>query len=300
LKKILIITGGLSKKLDPFIDANKKLNLSVFLASFSDLNYFSKEEKFSLIVKEKDVSEFDLIYIRMVGKRLEDVTLLVNYAKEKNIKVIDRLYENAISLPSSISKAMEMRSLIKEKLPLPTTYYASLDKIRKNANEKIGYPFVIKSTSGKKSRDVWIVENSDDLNEHTEKLLEREKEGHRFFAQKLIKASQRIRVLVIGGKAIGAITRPTKYRKRWTEKINGEYPEGEKKAISPIPSEIESLSMQAAKAADLDICGVDILKEDNTGKLFVIEANAAPSWKALAKDTGICVEEEILKYLSKL
>jgi ribosomal protein S6--L-glutamate ligase len=71
---------------------------------------------------------------------------------------------------------------------------------------------------------------------------------------------------------------------------------GEKGKIE-VTDELKELALLSAKAVSLDIAGIDILKEDKTGKLYVIEANAAPSWKAMAKDTGINIEREILKYL---
>ena len=37
---------------------------------------------------------------------------------------------------------------------------------------------------------------------------------------------------------------------------------------------------------------------DATGNLFVIEVNAAPSWKLIEKDCGVNVEEELLKFLA--
>lgn len=298
-KKILIVAGGPATKLNEFSRAAKDLGQDVVLASFSDLEYFwqGKGEKFSLQVQSVDISRFDLIYIRVVGKRLEDAALLVNYAKEHGVKLVDKLYENALLMPSSISKAMELRYLIKSGIEIPPTYFGSLSAIREKAGSHLGFPFVIKSTSGKKARDVWSPKNKDELRGLIGELQLREKNGEKFFAQKLIKASQRVRVLVVGERAIGAVIRPTKWRKRWTKKVDGEYPEGRKETLMPVPKKYAELALAAAHAAYLDISGVDILEEDKNKKLYVIEANAAPSWNLIKKDVGIDVEREILKYL---
>ncbi|MFV1917377.1 MAG: RimK family alpha-L-glutamate ligase, partial [Patescibacteria group bacterium] len=119
----------------------------------------------------------------------------------------------------------------------------------------------------------------------------------RFFAQKLIQASQRVRVLVVGEKALGAISRPTKWRKRWTKKVKVEYPEGKKETLVPVPEKYAKIAVDATKATYLDVAGVDILEEDKTNNLYIIEANAAPSWNLIKKEVGIDVEREILKYL---
>ena len=291
--KILIIVGGPKKKLDPFREAND-LGVNLTLASFADLNFFLKEgEKEPILrVGEENVDSFDVIYIRMVGKRLEDASVLADYAAKKGITLIDRLYTKPALMPASLSKAMETKLLIKAGLPVPPTLFASLEALGDKAGELLGFPLVVKSTSGKKARDVWSPTNQEELDKLVEELKGREKTGEKFFAQKFIEAGQRIRIFVIGENVIGAITRPTKWRKRFVASDNL----GEKSKIE-VTDELKELAFLSAKAVSLDIAGIDILKEDRTGKLYVIEANAAPSWKALAKDTEINIEREILKYL---
>lgn len=299
-KKILIITGGPIKKLDDFKEVMSKSKVKFSLASFSDLEYYSGEKEFTLRVKGEDVKNYDAVYIRMIGKRLEDASLLVNYAIENGISLVDKVYNKAYLMPSTISKAVEMKNLINAGISIPPTFFGSLAMIDDRAEKILGFPYVIKSTMGKKARDAWAPKDKKALGELVSELREREKRGERFFAQKLIYASQRARILVIGDKAIGAITRPTKWRKRWTEKVDGEYPEGKKEALNPVPNMYAKIAVKAAKSVNLDISGVDILEEDGTGRLYVIEANAAPSWKLIKKDTGINIEEEILKFLASL
>ena len=301
-KKLLILTGGPKKKLDAFVEPAKDLGLAVTLASFADLTFLLSKQSPKIVLKVKDQSlaEFDLIYIRMVGKRLEDATLVVNFAVEKGITIIDRVYEKALFVPSTISKAAEMTKLIAAGIPLPDTYFGSLYMIGDKALAHFPFPFVIKSTSGKKARDAWLVKDTHELNSAIEELRVREKQGVRFFAQELIKASQRIRVLVVGGRAIGALTRPTKWRKHFVSPVGEEIPDGLKEALIPVPEKYWKLGVTSANAVDLDIAGVDILEEDGTKNLYVIEANAAPSWNLIKKDCGVDVEKEILEYLASL
>lgn len=300
-KKILIITGGPKKKLDGFRDALKGTSFDVTLASFSELEYFShKKGKFIITIQGKDLSSFKLIYIRVVGKRLEDATLLVNYAKEHKIRIIDRLYQSSSLLPSSISKAQEIAYLIKAGIRIPPTYFGSLRAIALRASKLLGFPYVLKSTSGKKARDVWLPKDEKELGELMVELRNREKTGEKFLAQKFIHASQRFRVFIIDKRVLGAITRPTKWRKRFVKKVDGDFPEPKKEALIPVPPDLAKLAKDATEAVKLDIAGVDILKDDKNKKLYVIEANAAPSWNLIKKDTGIDVEKEILEYLASI
>lgn len=301
-RKILILTGGNVSKLDDFKHPITKLGLNVQLASFYDLEYKSinHNRNFTLQVKGKDLKIYDLIYFRLVGKRFEDASLVINYAKKHGIKIIDKVYETSLFLPSTVAKAIEMQRMISKGVKIPPTYFGNLDNIHAKAGKLLNYPYVLKSTSGKKAREVWIVKTKNESSKITKDLKENEKKGKRYFAQKFILASQRIRTFVIGDKVLGAITRPTKWRTLFIDKVNGKYPEGKKETIYPVGKKYSKISLEASKSVELDIAGVDILEEDKSRLLYVIEANAAPAWRLIKMHTEVEVEEEILKYLQKL
>lgn len=302
MKKILIITGGSVKKLESFREAIRRLKVDVTLASFSQLEFFSAEKKgeFVLRVGGRDVSDFNVIYIRLVGKRLEDASLLVEYAKQHGIRLVDKVYQDASFLPSTISKAMELKKLIEAGVRIPRTLFGNVGVITKKGEELLGFPFVIKGTQGRKSREAWAPKDTQELEKLVAQLKAEEKEGKRFFAQKFIEGAQRTRVLVVDSRVLGAITRPTKWRTRFLPKIDGNYPEPEKGQVKPVPKEDAEIALAAVRAVSLDIAGVDIIHNDATGRPYILEVNAAPRWEAFKKDTGINVEEEILKFLAKL
>jgi RimK family alpha-L-glutamate ligase len=298
-KRILIIVGGKTEKVSAFQDALEDLPIDLTLASFSDLNYLGLGNSYKLKIGDTDIKHYDVIYIRMIGKRLEDASLLASYAKRHRIKLVDSLYKEERMIPSSIAKSVETRKLLEVGIPMPKTIYGSLEFIRKSAPKLLKYPYILKSTSGRKAREVWLITDEKKMDEMMKELLETEKHGIRYFGQEYIKASQRIRALVIGGVVVGAITRPTKWRKIIKSKITKKNPEGIKSQVFLSKDDMD-LALRSAKTVSLEICGVDIIHNDDTGASYIIEANAAPSWKLIAKDCGVEVEKEILKYLLKI
>lgn len=292
-QRILVIVGGNKIKIEPFIEAAHELQLDVTTASFQDLSYTSDTSKnFALYVGGVDVRQYTKIYIRVVGKRLEDATLLANYAHKHGIALFDRLYGQSLLMPSSLGKSIETMKLIEKKVAMPKTYFGSLQQIKEEGISFVGFPCVIKSTTGKKAREVWSPETKKDFESLIKTLSEKEADGMRFFAQEFVPASERVRVFVLGGKALAAIVRPTKWRKRFGG-------EGRKESLNPVPSVDAKLAVEGARALGLDIAGVDIVHDDKTGEAYILEVNAAPAWKALAKSTGIFIEKEILKFISK-
>ena len=296
-KEVIIFAGGGIKHLKVFIEAGKRLNVNVTIASLSDNGYVADKFGIDFRVKGRKLTDFDICYIRLAGKRYEDVALLVNELKRRKIKIIDQIYENSAFIRLPLPKSIEAITLFEKGVPVPKTYFGSLNSISEKAPVLFGYPFVIKSTTGKQGHAVWSPEDGNDLKDLINKLSEREDLGERFIAQEFIKSSQRERIFVIGDRAIAGITRPTRWRKRFVKPRKGVVPKGLRDKLDPLPKDAAELAVYAAKSLSIDIAGVDILREDDTNKIYVLEVNSAPRWKSLKKDTDIKIEEEILKYL---
>lgn len=289
--KILILVGGGTKHLEPFKKAGDKLGVEVIIGSFGQLHYTLDGEKPRVKCGTRDIADFDVVYFRLVGKRAEDAALVVQYAKDHNIRVVDQVYERGYSyLP--LKKSLEMALLVEKGIPLPKTFFGTLKQIKEKAREVLGFPLVIKGSYGKQGHAVWLVKNPVELAQRCAELTQIENEGKRFFAQEFIKITERTRVFVVGERVIGSITMPTKWRK---------YVESLGTSLSTSMSESEQmLAVKAAKALGIDVGGVDLIRDNETQKIYVLEVNSAPRWSRFKEETGIAVEEEIVKYLAGL
>jgi len=74
--------------------------------------------------------------------------------------------------------------------------------------------------------------------------------------------------------------------------------------VSEQDSAIEALAITAAKAVDIDYCGVDIMR-DKQGQLWVLEVNSIPAWRGLQSVTHVniaqtLVDDLINKSISKI
>lgn len=265
---ILILTSGNINKLEEFKEKD-----GVTLGTFKDINYSSDSS--DLKFKDRSLKEFDLIYFRMVGKSLEIATLVANFAINNSIKLVDELYSNTLLMPMTLAKSIEMRKLYESGINIPKTVFGNFSKLE--------FPFIVKSTSGQKAKEVWLVNNKEELDTLKQKKYEK---GKLYFAQALVANARRIRALVVGDRVIGAIVRHTKWNKDHT-----------KLTLNPVPADVEKLAVDSAKAVGLNISGIDILVNSETNEMFVIEANAAPAWKLINKYCNVSVADEIIKYL---
>ncbi len=298
-QKILVLVGGGIKHAQPFLDAGKVLGVDVTLSSFSKVEYKTEGGQTVVTVDGVDLASFDAVYFRLVGKRYEDAALTTAYCRAKDVRIIDRVYQSDGIIRIPLPKSLEAKMLYDAGLPLPKTYFGRLKAMREVCPKLLGFPFVIKGTMGKQGHAVWSPKTTKELDDLVTEFTPKEKVGERFIAQEFIKASQRNRIFVIGERAISGITRPTRWRKRFLKAVNGQYP-GIKAKLTPMPSEDADIAVKASKALGIEVGGVDIITEDITGKKYVLEVNSAPRWASLKHDTGINIEEEIIKYISNL
>lgn len=293
--KILIITGGSTNHLLPFVDAAEKIHLDVTIASFLDLSYETfEDDEIKLNILGQDVADFGVIYVRLVGKHFEELSLLQKHAQEHQIKIVDKMFGKSGLARLPIGKSLETKLLSDAGIPLPKTVFCKANRIKYVVNN-FDNGYVIKDTLGKQGHGIWSPVSGKELNGLLKELLQKEKKDfRRFLVQEFVEASQRTRVLVIGGKAVAAITRPTRWRNRFSKS------RPVRAALMPVPETDAALAIKAAKVLDVDIAGVDILHEDKTQRPYVLEVNSAPRWQSIKTDTGINVEAEILKYLRKV
>lgn len=101
-----------------------------------------------------------------------------------------------------------------------------------------------------------------------------------------------LRVFVMGNRVLTAMRRSA--RGDWrTNVAQGGYAEP-----VHLTSVEADLALRAAAAVGVPIAGVDLLPGPN-GKLYVIEVNAVPGWRALAPVTGIDVAREVIVFLTR-
>ncbi|MEM6679260.1 MAG: RimK family alpha-L-glutamate ligase [Pseudomonadota bacterium] len=154
----------------------------------------------------------------------------------------------------------------------------------------LGWPLVVKAGRGSKGRSVRLVDGPEALAQAVSDLIG---QGP-LIAQRFVAESRGrdIRVIVIGGTAIGAMAREASGPNDFRSNIAAG---GRGRAI-PLCPEIAQLAEAAARTADLGIAGVDLLHE---GSGFTLcELNTAPGFVAFEAVTGIDVAAAIAGHVA--
>jgi RimK family alpha-L-glutamate ligase len=100
-----------------------------------------------------------------------------------------------------------------------------------------------------------------------------------------------LRAFVLGNRILAAMRRHA--NGDWRTNVS----QGGRPECVTLTAAEERLALQAARAVGAPMCGVDLLL-GRDGRLYVLEVNSVPGWRALAPVTGIDVAAETLRFLA--
>ena len=158
--------------------------------------------------------------------------------------------------------------------------------------ERVTYPIVLKDRRGTAGKNITLIKNDEDL--------EQIKSFDNLLIEQYIKPVCDYRVFVIGGVAVGAM------RKIGDEKNPGDFiawSAGRKKYIEKDSQTLELLSDIATRAAaisKLEYAGVDIIKEETTGKYYLLETNIAAGWPNFIPVTHINIPDLVVDWFEDM
>jgi len=187
-------------------------------------------------------------------------------------------------------KIMTSAVLAEAGLPIPRTTVAFTREGALEAIESMGYPVVLKPMVGSWGRLLAKINDRDAAEavlEHKETLGSYQ--HGIFYVQEYVPKPQRdIRVLVIGGKTVGAIYRRCDHWITNTARSGEALP-------CPVTPEIDRLSTGAAAAVGDGFLAVDLL--EHVDGLLVNEVNYTPEFRGFMLATGIRVADLLLDYV---
>ena len=175
-------------------------------------------------------------------------------------------------------------------VPQPDLRIAFTEKAALEAMGSMGYPVVLKPIVGSWGRLIARATDADSaqaLLEHKAALG-----GHQhqiYYLQRYIDKGERdIRSFVVGDRCVAAISRTSKHWRTNTAR-------GAVAANQPVTSELERVSLAAARAVGGGILAVDLFETDDG--LLVNEVNDTMEFKNSIETTGVDIPETIVGFI---
>lgn len=183
------------------------------------------------------------------------------------------------------------------KFAIPTYRAKSVQALETYLRDgSLKFPFIVKPNKGAQGEGIELIRNSDDLRSFVNRCSIQD-----YVFQNFITNTGDWRVIVVGSRPLGVIKRTSPQGTFLNNLSQGATSTAEKDP--KILSIINDMAVKAASAMNLRYCGVDIIRDEETGAYYVLETNTAPQWivpqqagNYFQDATGVDVAEELVDY----
>jgi RimK family alpha-L-glutamate ligase len=200
-----------------------------------------------------------------------------------------KVYNDAKAIERTVDKGMTSFLLKQHNVPTPATWICESRQIAHQIiSEQLAQQgtLVIKPLFGSQGQGVRLLDKNSELPLPKDAFVDGV-----YYLQSYIDSGDThhdFRVFVVNNQAIATMRRSGS---GWLNNVA----QGAK-CNSEQDGAIEALAVAAAKAIDIDYCGVDIMR-DKQGRLWVLEVNSIPAWRGLQSVTHVNIAQALVDNL---
>jgi len=281
-------------EVDRLEEEAKKLGIRVKRAMYREIVFDLNNENPKVYVAGEEITAENTMgcWFRVAGtksgKYTEGRNMLIRLLQKKGIYCVNG--EGYLQW-TRMGKIAQHALYIVEKIPVVPT---KIFYIKNQVSDFLdwGYPVIAKHERGYQGRSVRKFESWGEVEKFLGKI--NEKNLGMFLWQKYLPSKWDLRVIVIGGEAIGAMKRSAV-----GEEFRSNYSLGGKVEKWEMSTEEKELAQKVARVCKLDYGGVDIMK-DRDGKNYVLEVNRQCQFKGFEQATGVNVGRAVVEMILKM
>ena len=194
------------------------------------------------------------------------------------------------SVEVAVDKYLALTRLERAGLNVPATVVCQTFEEAMQAFQRLGRDVVVKPLFGSEGRGMTRI-SDEDLAVRAFKMLDLMNAV--IYVQRFIEHQGRdYRLLVIGQQTLGMCRHNTR---DWRTNIS----RGATAEPMLVDQNAHALALRAAGAVGAPLAGVDVLPARD-GSLYVLEVNAVPGWKAIARTLKVDVASMVLEHLASM
>ena len=237
--------------------------------------------------KGEDMELPQLVLVRLGAGILPFQLAVVRHFEQCGIPCVN----GSVAIETVKDKLRTSQILSRHGIAIPNTMLVRWPIEDKLVTNNIGFPCVVKVVTGSYGEGVYLCEKKRDYKKLME-FIDNLGNKKTMIVQEYLgdRPGEDLRVLVIGGKVIGAMRRTAPegdFRANITNGGTGEN--------YPVTEEIDYLARETARALNLDIAGVDLLFDQRGFR--VCEANSNPGFSGFERYCKVDVADIITEYV---
>lgn len=280
MKKIAIFSG--LKPIREIVDLREVLearghevvlcNLSgVTVQNLADGSYIESLQDFDLVYYRTGFGEAGRLFLSQLLCDTE--TVFINPVLRDHPLCSNKIYQSLLATQAGIT--------------VPHTLFGRRCPFI-DLQQSIGLPFIMKAAEGIQGANVYLIRNEADLQE---KITETK--GDVLF-QKYIQNDGDYRVFVIGDtvhEIFKRIPQAGSFKANMSLGATGEA------VADPVVREVlGSMALKIAGILNIEIGGIDIIRDSTDGEYYFIESNVNPGWKGLDQTLGTRTSDQVADY----
>lgn len=237
--------------------------------------------------KGQDMELPKLVLVRLGAGILPFQLAVVRHFEQAGVPCIN----GSLPIETVKDKLRTSQILSRSGIAIPNTMMVRMPIDDKLVENNIGFPCVVKVVTGSYGEGVYLCEKKRDYRKLME-FIDNLGNKKTMIVQEYMgeRVGEDLRVLVIGGKVLGAMKRTAPDGDFRANISNGGTGEN-----YPLTEEIEFLARETSRALGLDIAGVDLLFDKNG--FVVCEANSNPGFSGFESYCKIDVADAITEYI---
>ena len=238
-----------------------------------------------VLYQNKILIKPDVVIPRIGSSATAYGTTVVRHFEEMGVCVLN----SAMSIFSSRDKFRSLQILVRNAIPIPTSYFSfDLHHAEKIIQYKLGYPVIVKVIEGTQGNGVYLVHGEQEATQLFDSFAT---SRTKVILQEFIKEFKwkDIRVFVVGDKVVASMLRAANAGEFRSNLHRGGVGE-----LVELSEEEETIALKSAKVLGLGIAGVDILRSKN-GPL-IIEVNSSPGLEGIEGVTRVKIAESIVDF----
>ena len=263
----------------------------------SDLIVAFNDKRTDIYLKSKRrLSDFDIIYLWTLGKRRWEwqVAAKIVAKTNPNIRFINSSFVNFSDLSFTPCAIYPIQVQAENSLLYPRTALFYNTKALPDFLADFEYPVIVKFANSSQGRGVFKADSKEEL---LSLVGDMQKTKEPILLRQFIPNDGDFRIITLGYKAIGAMKRipvPGNYKANISQGATA-------KAVDLGKChEIVEIAERLSKLTKIEIAGVDIVLDKETGKPYILEINPGPQFLGMEKYTGFNIARAIINYFEQL